>query len=72
VVLVEVLESWDKELAVMVALQILEMVDSVVLVGQLVELMEAQVAHMAVAVVVASGINLEVAQLSVAQVAVVQ
>jgi hypothetical protein len=57
---------------VLVQAVVLEMVDSVALAEQLVELMGAQVAHMAVVVVVASGINLEVAQPSVQQVVAVQ
>jgi Mn2+/Fe2+ NRAMP family transporter len=50
----------------------LEMVDSVALAVLLVELMEALVAHMVAVVVVAFGINLEVAQPSVQQAVLAQ
>jgi hypothetical protein len=74
VALVAVLESWDKELAVLVEFKTLLVATLVLvaLVEQLVELMVAQVVHMAVVVVVASGINTEVAQLSVQQVVLAQ
>jgi hypothetical protein len=71
-VLVVVLESWDKELAVLVEVVVLEMAVAVALVEQLVALMVAQVVLMVAVVVEASGINLEVAQLSVHQVALAQ
>jgi hypothetical protein len=72
VALVAVLESWDKELAVLVEVVVLEMAVAVALAEQLVALMVAQVVLMVVVEVEASGINLEVAQLSVHQVALAQ
>jgi hypothetical protein len=74
VALVAVLESWDKELAVLVEFKTLLVATLVLvaLVEQLVELMVAQVVHMAVVVAVVIGINLEVAQPSVQQAVLVQ
>ena len=72
VALVAVLESWDKELAVLVEVVALEMVVVVALAALLAALMAVLVAHMAVVVVEVFGINLEVAQLLAHQVALAQ
>ena len=70
--LVAVLESWDKELAVLVEVVALEMVVVVALAALLAALMAVLVAHMVAAVVEVFGINLEVAQLLAHQVALAQ